>query len=47
MKTPNEQRQNVKETEKPVSNESKNSSCCGPTCCGESNYKMKKNREEN
>ena len=47
MKRPNEQKQKAEETEKQIAKESKNLSCCGPTCCGGSNDKKNKNREEN
>jgi hypothetical protein len=46
MKTPNEVKQTVKEKNEQVAKEHKVSSCCGPTCCGESNNKKEENRKE-
>jgi len=45
MKTPNEVKQNAKEKEGKIAKEQKASSCCGPTCCGDSNDKTNSGRK--
>ncbi len=47
MKTPNEQKQKVKEKAKQITSDSKSSNCCGPTCCGGSNDQKNSSRKEN
>jgi hypothetical protein len=46
MKTPNEVRQNFKEKAEQISKAQKVSSCCGPTCCGDSDTKKNSERKE-
>lgn len=46
MKTPNEVKQNVKEKNEQVAKEQKESSCCGPTCCGGSDNRKLNDRKE-
>ena len=46
MKISNEVKQNVKEKERQISKGQKETSCCGPTCCGGSNHKINRERKE-
>ena len=39
MKTPKDQKQVVVDNDEQIPKELKNSACCGPTCCGNSNKK--------
>ncbi|MDQ7816200.1 MAG: hypothetical protein RDU14_04190 [Melioribacteraceae bacterium] len=46
MKKPNEVKKNVQEKNGQIVKEQKESSCCGPTCCGGSNENKNTERKE-
>jgi hypothetical protein len=46
MKKPNEVKQNFQVKDGQIAKEQKESSCCGPTCCGDSDIKKNSERKE-